>query len=88
MWNIQLRSAGGELTRLERFPNLKPAIGFADDFIVRERPDLKKLVSRGEDWRDGRPSPKQIEVLKRNGIATPPELTKGQAAQMISYILG
>ncbi len=88
MWNVQLRSANGEFNRLNRFPDLKPAIGFADDFIVRERPDLKKLVSRTADWRDEQPSQKQIEVLKRNGIATPPELTKGQAAQMISYILG
>lgn len=88
MWNVQLRSASGEFDRLNRFPDLKSAIGFADDFIVRERPDLKKLVSRNADWRDQRPSQKQIEVLKRNGIATPPELTKGQAAQMISYILG
>jgi superfamily II DNA or RNA helicase len=88
MWNVQIRSAGGELNRLDRFADLKPAICFADDFIVRERPDLKKLVSRTADWRDESPSQKQIEVLKRNGIATPPELTKGQAAQMISYILG
>lgn len=88
MWNIHLRSAGGELNRLNRFADLKAAIGAADDFIVKERPELKKLVSRTADWRDDAPTEKQIEVLRRNGVATPPELTRGQAAQMISYILG
>jgi hypothetical protein len=86
-WSVQLRSPGAGLTPLTRIPELEAAISFADNFVSSERPDSERLVSRDARWRDGTPSDKQIQVLRRNGIPAPPELTRGQAAQMISYIL-
>ncbi len=47
----------------------------------------ERLVSRGAQWRGGAPTDKQIEVLRRSGITAPPEITRGQAAQIISYII-
>lgn len=86
-WTVQLKSPKSGITALHRDTDLESAIEFADHFLTSERPDSKRLVSRGARWREGRPTEKQIEVLKRNGIAAPPELRRGEAAQMISYIL-
>jgi ATP-dependent helicase IRC3 len=86
-WSVQLKSPSTRLTPLNRFAELKSAIYFADHFVSSERPDSERLVSRNASWRGGAPTDKQIEVLRRNGIIAPPELTRGQAAQMISYIL-
>jgi ATP-dependent helicase IRC3 len=87
-WNIRLKSYRTGVTSLERVTDLETAICSADNFVASDRPDSGKLVSRDASWRDGPPSDKQIDLLRRNGITVPAELTKGQAAQMISYILG
>jgi ATP-dependent helicase IRC3 len=87
-WNILLKSPKTGSRLLNRTADLESAIGFADNFVSTERPDSENLASRNARWRDEDPTDKQIEVLKRNGINTPPELTRGQASQMISYILG
>lgn len=86
-WNVQLKSPKTEVTPLNRLSDLQSAIAFADRFVVSQRPDSKKLVSRGASWRDRRPTDKQVEILGRKGIAVPSELTRGQASQMISYLL-
>jgi hypothetical protein len=86
-WNVQLRSARTGSSVLYRAAERETAVGFADQFVRSKRPDAERLVSRSAHWRTGTPSDKQIEVLRRNGIVAPPELTRGQAAQMISYIL-
>lgn len=86
-WNVQLKSPKTGVTPLHRLSDLQSAIAFADRFVVSQRPDSKKLVSRGASWRDRRPTDKQVEILGRKGIAVPPELTRGQASQMISYLL-
>jgi len=87
-WTIRLKSYKTGSTPLERMADLETAICFADNFVTSDRPDSRKLVARDASWRDGPPSNKQIQVLRRNGIVAHAELTKGQAAQMISYILG
>jgi len=87
MWDVQLKSRNRRVTHLQRFSQLGMAISFADRFVITERPDSEAILSRSARWRDARPSDKQIEILKRHGINAPPELTKGQAAQMISYLV-
>lgn len=87
-WSIRLKSYQTGLTQLERMADLETAICFADNFVASDRPDSQKLVARDASWREGHPTDKQIEVLCRNGVTVPAELTKGQASQMISYILG
>jgi superfamily II DNA or RNA helicase len=86
-WSVQLKSPSEGLTTLSRIPDLESAIHFADNFVAFERPDSERLVSRNASWRHRAPTDKQVEVLKRNGIIAPPELTRGQAAHMIDYIL-
>jgi superfamily II DNA or RNA helicase len=87
-WSIHSKSYKTGLTLLERVADLETAICFADNFVVSDRSDSEKLVARDASWREGPPTDKQIDLLRRNGITAPAELTKGQAAQMISYILG
>jgi superfamily II DNA or RNA helicase len=86
-WSVQLRSSTTGLTPLTRVADLEVAVSFADNFVSSERSDLASLVSRNAFWRDRAPTDKQIEFLKRNRIIVPPELLRGQAAQMISYIM-
>jgi len=87
-WSICLKSYKTGLTPLKRVADLETAICLADNFVVSNRSESKSLVARDASWREGRPSDKQIDVLRRNGITTPAELTKGQAAQIIAYISG
>jgi len=87
-WSIRLKSYQRGSTPLERVADLESAICFADNFVSSDRADSEKLVARDASWREGPPSDKQIDLLRRSGIIAPAELTKGQAAQMISYILG
>jgi superfamily II DNA or RNA helicase len=86
-WSVQLKSPRTGSTPLGRIAELESAIHFADNFVSSKRPDSERLVSRDARWRDGVPTDKQIEVLERNGIIVPPELTRGQAAQMIRYVV-
>jgi len=86
-WSVRLKSPRTGSTALDRIADLESAIHFADNFVSSERPDSKRLVSRDARWRGGVPTEKQIGVLERNGIIVPPELTRGQAAQMIRYVV-
>jgi superfamily II DNA or RNA helicase len=86
-WGIQLKSPRTGSTPLDRIAELEAAIHFADNFVSSKRPDSERLVARDANWRNGVPTEKQIGVLQRNGIVVPPELTRGQAAQMIRYIV-
>jgi superfamily II DNA or RNA helicase len=86
-WSVQLKSPRTGSTPLERIAELESAIHFADNFVSSKRPNSERLVSRDARWRDGVPTDKQIGVLERNGIIVPPELTRGQAAQMIRYVV-
>ncbi|HEV3040735.1 MAG TPA: DEAD/DEAH box helicase [Candidatus Angelobacter sp.] len=87
-WNVHIKSPKNGATLLKRVANLESAIAFADSFLSSERPDSERLAARNARWRDEDPTDKQIEILKRNRINVPPELTRGQASQMIAYILG
>jgi ATP-dependent helicase IRC3 len=86
-WSVQLKSPRTGSTPLDRIAELESAIHFADNFVSSKRSDSERLVSRDARWRDGVPTDKQIGVLERNGIIVPPELTRGQAAQMIRYVV-
>jgi ATP-dependent helicase IRC3 len=85
-WNVKLKTPSAGLTLLKRTNELESAIDFADSFVSSERAEAEKLVSRDAHWRDAAPTEKQIEILSQHGIVAPPELARGQAAQMISYI--
>jgi hypothetical protein len=86
-WNVEMKSPSTTMTLLHRAPDRETAIDFADNFVRSRRPDAERLVSRDAHWRGGAPTDKQIDVLRRNRVAAPPGLTRGQAAQMIAYIV-
>jgi hypothetical protein len=85
-WDVRLANAAGTrlLTRAE---SLARAVAIADNFVLTERPDAVKVVTRDANWRSELPTDKQKELLTRKGIPVPAGLTKGQASQMISHVL-
>ncbi len=85
-WSIHLKSYEKGPIQLARVGDLETAICFADKFVISNRPDSRKLVARNASWREDPPTDKQIKLLRHNGITTPAELTKGQAAQIIAYM--
>jgi hypothetical protein len=86
-WDVRLSRGSG--TRLiTRAEGLSRAVAIADNFVLAERPDAVKLIKRDLGWRSELPTEKQKELLAKRGISVPEGLTKGQASQMISHILG
>ncbi len=86
-WSVRLKSPRSGSTALDRIAELESAVHFADNFVSSERRDSERLVSRDARWRGAVPTERQVGVLERNGITVPPELTRGQAAQMIRYVV-
>ena len=72
---------------LHRAEDLVAAIHSADLFVSVARPDAARLVERSARWRAEPPTDRQKELLARKKIPVPEGLTRGQAAQMISFVL-
>ncbi len=62
------------------------AQGFAEDFARQQ--GVTQLVDVEAAWRRDPASEKQAALLGKLGIAVRPELTKGEAADLISTVLG
>ena len=86
-WDVQLSAADEKAKALTRSESLAEAVQSADQFVAINRPDARRLVESSARWRNERPTDKQKEVLARHRIPVPPELTRGQAAQMISQLM-
>jgi hypothetical protein len=84
-WDIRL-SDSSRARVLAQADTLTRALAIADTFVLSERPDAVNFVKRLADWRSGRPTDKQMDVLARKGIPIPEGLTKGQASQIISQL--
>jgi ATP-dependent helicase IRC3 len=65
---------------------LEAAFQATDGLIIKNRPDVVKVVKREQAWHDDEPSPKQMERLKQlyRGKQMPANLTKGKASRLIS----
>jgi superfamily II DNA or RNA helicase len=66
-----------------RYNDARDAVIWADQWISREAGGVGRLLDRDAAWRDGAPSEKQIEYLKRLKIIYPANITKGQASSLI-----
>ena len=65
---------------------LSYAQGLAED--TARQLGVERLVAAEAPWRAHPASEKQLALLKKFGIAATPELTKGEAADQISAIMG
>ena len=64
---------------------LPKAIRAADRFVKEKRPDLVSVLKIDADWREQRPSEKQLDVLRRRKIPLASNLTRGQASWLITH---
>ena len=64
---------------------LPKAIRAVDRFVKEKRPDLVSVLKIDADWREQRPSEKQLDVLRRRKIPLAPNLTRGQASWLITH---
>ena len=87
-WDVKrVARDGATLPMLSRAESLARAITFSDHFVAVHRPDAARLVERYAHWRNELPTDKQKGLLARKGIPVPKGLTRGQAAQIISFVL-
>jgi hypothetical protein len=86
-WDVQLSAVGEKAKPMTRADSLAEAVQSADQFVAINRPDAQRLVERSARWRNEQPTDKQKEVLARHKIPVLPQLTRGQAAQMISQLM-
>jgi ATP-dependent helicase IRC3 len=84
-WEVSLRKGGGERV-LTTSGDVFEALTAAEEYVEEERKDSVRLVLREVRWRHERASPKQLEIIKRRGIAIPAGLTKGQASHLIGML--
>ncbi len=62
------------------------AQGFAEDFARLQ--GMERLVDMDVPWRQDPATEKQAALLGKLGVAIRPELTKGEAADLIAAVLG
>ena len=74
----QITLLGGEQT-------LAKAVRRAEAFVRDRLPDAVMLLRRSAQWREDRPTSKQVAMLARLGIPAPAGLTRGQVSQMIGW---
>jgi hypothetical protein len=84
-WEVTLRNRGKEST-LATVHNAFEAVRNAEKFVAEHRKDSVGLVLREAKWRYQRASQKQLDLIKKRGIAVPVGLTKGQASHLIGML--
>ena len=82
-WALMLYGHGAT-TRLQSSQHLEWVVGFADEWIRKERSEELKLASMDASWRQLPPTEKQLAEIKRMRTPVPNTLTRGQASWIIS----
>jgi len=83
-WRVRFVDADRQERTLYERPTLIEAIRAADEGVRRHRADATKLLDLRARWRRAPATEKQIALLDKLGLEFPPELTKGQAAAMLT----
>jgi superfamily II DNA or RNA helicase len=82
-WALMLYGRGAT-TRLQSSQHLEWVVGFADEWIRRERTESVKLASMEASWRQLPPTEKQLAQISKMRTLVPKTLTRGQASWIIS----
>jgi ATP-dependent helicase IRC3 len=83
-WDVT-RHMRTEIIHLGREPTAARAVKRADRFVRDRLSDALTLLQRSARWREDKPTPKQVAMLARLGVAAPAGLTRGQVSQMIDW---
>lgn len=71
-------------THVETYKTVGKAFTAADNMVQRYAPEYLNLLKRKAQWRDVPPTERQIALLKRLRLPYPTNITKGQAAWIIT----
>lgn len=69
----------------EEAPMKEVALMRADEIINTRYADRKNIVSQDARWLKDKPTPKQIELLKKFGFQDTDKVSKGQACNLLDY---
>ncbi len=84
---VHVREEAPIKAKLRRHREVRRVIEAVEKMIEAERSEAVPLIDRRSKWRKSPASDKQLEMLRRRGLAIPDGLTKGQASHLISMIL-
>ena len=85
-WQVHRLQRSAPPAQVAQHLPLSYAQGLAED--TARRLGVAHLVAAEAPWRQQPASDKQLALLQKLGVRVPPELTKGEAADQISAILG
>jgi ATP-dependent helicase IRC3 len=83
LWNVQ-QIAQGQGAVLATGLDLGYAMGVAED--IARQSQVERLIDPEAAWRQHPASEKQIALLKRNRIKVRPDMTKGEAADLLTVV--
>lgn len=86
-WEVAHRGNQAE-TILSQHTEMHAAIAWSEGFVKERLPEALKLVKQSSAWRRQPATEKQLQVLRHRKIAPPAGLTRGQASQLISMLMG
>jgi len=76
-----------EETIIDERSFLPEIIQCGDDWILQNKPQYTTMFSQNSKWRKDEPTEKQIQLMRKLGIAIPKGITKGQCSNLISKAL-
>lgn len=86
--SITLSPSGGgarrQRTLVADVKTADEAAGFGERFILSERRSVTKLTDPAAKWREDKPSEGQLGLLRKLRVPIKPELTKGEASDLIN----
>ena len=83
-YDVILDKKKARKTLTERPMSLEWAQGIAEDHAREITEGRSELINKDAEWRQEKPTPKQIQILTKRRIRIKPGLTKGEASDIIS----
>lgn len=86
-WTASAHKRGGVVERIAEGVDLGYAMGSAEDYARRQGSFAEVLIDRAASWRTLEPSAGQLRTLRKNRIAIPDGMTRGEASDAISAMI-
>ncbi len=87
---IKLETIDGKVIRtvLRSNADLASLMLEADSMVIKSVPKyMRDSIKKDAPWRVGKPSDKQVDLLRKLGVAVSPEMSKGEVSDLITSLL-
>lgn len=84
-WVVRRHLINGRKVQMGRFEDIGLAHGYAEDFVRRN--GHLAAIARDTSWRGDSPTPRQTQCLMSMKIPFRPDITKGEASDLINYLI-